>query len=199
MSITEQLKAPFDPRVIHWRTGATNAKKLGVKPWEATKGIALAYINARDVMQRLDDVCGDLWQTEYPFEGCCRIGIKIGDEWVWRSNGAGETDIEGEKGRYSDAFKRAAVLWGLGRYLYFLPNVWCELNRGNISIPPKLPPWAMPGKIAAEQEAKPTRSPEPGFALDDIAKQWLDAINAGDQQLESITDPAFRAFIKSNL
>ena len=149
MSITEQLKAPFDPKVIHWRVGATNAKKLGCKPWEATKGIGLAYIDARDVMKRLDDVCGDFYQVEYPFPGCCRIGIKIKDElanpeWIWRSNGAGATDVEGEKGIYSDAFKRAAVLWGIGRYLYYLPNTWFDLENGKIKGTPTLPSWALP-------------------------------------------------------
>ena len=151
MSITNQLKEPFDPKIVHWRVGATNAKKLNVKPWEATKGIALAYIDARDVMKRLDDVCGDLWQVDYPFDGCCKIGIKIGDEWIWRSNGAGETDVEGEKGKFSDAFKRAAVLWGVGRYLYYLPNVWCDLSNGKITQPPKLPNWAYPKQKEATQ------------------------------------------------
>ena len=117
MSITDELKEPFDRKVVHWRVGATNAKKLGCKPWEATKGIALAYIDARDVMKRLDDVMPDMWQDRYPFEGCCEIGLKIDGEWLWRANGAGVTDVEGEKGQYSDAFKRAAVLWGVGRYL----------------------------------------------------------------------------------
>ena len=144
MSITDQLKAPFDPKVVHWRVGSTNAKKLGCKPWEATSGIALAYIDARDVMKRLDEVCGDNWQVEYPFDGCCRVGIKIGDEWLWRSNGAGETQVEGEKGKYSDAFKRAAVLWGVGRYLYYLDSPWCDLKKGKIQNPPPLPKWALP-------------------------------------------------------
>ena len=98
------LKEPFDPKLIHWRVGATTKDK--------SKGIALAYINARDAMKRLDDVMGMNWQCRYPFEGCCEIGLLINGEWIWRSNGAGETDIEGEKGRYSDAFKRAAVMWG---------------------------------------------------------------------------------------
>jgi hypothetical protein len=33
----------------------------------------------------------------------------------------------------SDAFKRAAVKWGIGRYLYRLPNVWapCEYREHN--------------------------------------------------------------------
>jgi hypothetical protein len=143
-SITAQLKDPFDPKIIHWRVGATNAKKLNCKPWEATKGIGLAYIDARDVMKRFDDVCGDNWQCRYPFEGCCEIGIKIDGEWIWRSNGAGETDVEGEKGRYSDAFKRAAVLWGVGRYLYYLPSKWYDLENGKIKGNPALPSWALP-------------------------------------------------------
>lgn len=142
MSITEQLKQPFDPKIIHWRVGATTGDK--------SKGIALAYIDARDVMKRLDDVCGDKWQCDYPFEGCCRIGIKIDDEWVWRSNGAGETQVEGEKGRYSDAFKRAAVLWGVARYLYYLPNEWVALKpKGRSHVlagTPNLPSWALPKK-----------------------------------------------------
>jgi hypothetical protein len=140
MSITEQLKAPFDPRILHWRVGATTGDK--------SKGIALAYIDARDAMKRLDDICGDAWQAEYPFEGCCRIGIKINDEWLWRSNGAGETQVEGEKGRYSDAFKRAAVLWGIGRYLYYLPNKWVPIKsqgRSHVIVNnPPLPTWALP-------------------------------------------------------
>jgi len=139
-SITQQLKEPFKPDVIHWRVGATTQDK--------SKGIALAYIDARDAMKRLDDVCGDGWQVEYPFEGCCRVGIKIDGEWLWRSNGAGETNVEGEKGRYSDAFKRAAVLWGIGRYLYYLPNEWVALTpKGRshvIAQTPKLPNWALP-------------------------------------------------------
>tara|TARA_R110000851_G_scaffold284617_1_gene438177 strand:- start:1290 stop:1529 length:240 start_codon:yes stop_codon:yes gene_type:complete len=39
-------------------------------------------------------------------------------EWVWKSDGAGETSIEGEKGGFSDAFKRAAVHFGYARELY---------------------------------------------------------------------------------
>ena len=43
MSITSQLKGPFDPKVISWRVGATSKDK--------SSGIALAYLNARDVME----------------------------------------------------------------------------------------------------------------------------------------------------
>jgi hypothetical protein len=139
-NILELLKEPFDLKVISWRVGATNADK--------SKGIALAYIDARDVMKRLDEVMGLEWQDEYPFPGCCRIGLKINGEWIWRSNGADETDVEGVKGQYSDAFKRAAVLWGIGRYLYYLPNTWVALKPQGKSFvlaeTPQLPAWALP-------------------------------------------------------
>ena len=142
-----KLSEPFPEAAIHWRVGSTNAKRLGVKPWEATRGRAFAYINARDVMDRFDEVCGHEWQAEYPFQGCCRIGVKIGDDWVWRANGAGETQVEAEKGQFSDAFKRAAVLWGVGRYLYDIPNQSVPLEDGKIKGGhiPAVPDWAKPG------------------------------------------------------
>ena len=147
MNITAKLKEPFDPKIIHWRVGSTNAKKLNCKPWEATKGIALAYLDARDVMKRLDEVFGLKWQRDYKQVGSiflCGVSIKVDDEWIWRSNVAGETQVEGEKGQGSDSFKRAAVLWGVGRYLYYLPNTWCDLNDGKITNTPKMPTWALP-------------------------------------------------------
>lgn len=128
------LAAPFPPEKVHWRIGATNAKPKATPPVPATKGIALAYIDARDVMERLDEVCGpENWQCRYPHANektCCEIGIYSEERggMIWKANGAGDTDVEGEKGAFSDAFKRAAVLWGIGRYLYDLGNIWVELE-----------------------------------------------------------------------
>jgi len=139
--IYERLKAPFDPKVIHWRIGATTGAK--------DKGIALAYLNARDVMKRLDDVLGfENWQCKYPFSGCCELSVRVGGEWITKSNVAGETQVEGEKGQASDAFKRAAVLFGIGRYLYYLPNTWHPIKAQGrsyvLSGEPSLPKWALP-------------------------------------------------------
>ena len=142
--IWKQLKEPFQPELIHWRVGATSGDKKS--------GIALAYIDARDVMKRLDDVVGTVnWQCRYPFAGCCEIGIReSGDTWIWKSNGAGETDVEGEKGQYSDAFKRAAVMWGVGRYLYYLKNQWVPIvpagRSYKLAETPVLPKWAIPAR-----------------------------------------------------
>ena len=136
--LLDRLTEPFPAKSIHWRVGARTKDK--------TKGIALAYLDARDVMNRLDMVCSpENWQARYPRDGYCEIGIKVDNEWVWKGNGAGETDIEGEKGRYSDALKRCAVVWGVGRYLYYLPKVWVPLKNGQYIItPPELPHWALP-------------------------------------------------------
>ncbi|MCY1218454.1 hypothetical protein D9M72_304030 [compost metagenome] len=84
-------------------------------------------------MDRLDQVCTPaFWQSEH-FDGGngklgCRIGLFIEDQWVWKSDGAGDTDVEAEKGAFSSALKRSAVSWGIGRYLYDIGNVWvpCE-------------------------------------------------------------------------
>lgn len=125
------LFAPFPPSQVSWRIGATTQDK--------TKGIALAYIDARDVMDRLDAVCGPHgWQCDYPHANgktVCRIGIKVGDEWIWKADGAGDSDVEAEKGALSDAFKRAAVRWGIGRYLYDLGETWVAIEpKGRSSV-----------------------------------------------------------------
>lgn len=119
------LSAEFPRDAIHWR--AQTLTRNG------DKALALAYLDARDVMDRLDNVCGpENWQSRYVETAkgrvLCEIGIKVGDEWVWKSDGAGDTAVEGEKGGISDALKRAAVQWGIGRYLYRLDAVWapCE-------------------------------------------------------------------------
>lgn len=119
-----KLRAPFPPEKISWRVGSTNKDK--------NKGMALAYIDARDVMERLDEVCGPRnWQCRYPHANgktVCDIGIKVEGEWVWKADGAGDTDFEAEKGAMSDALKRAAVRWGIGRYLYDIDASWVAIE-----------------------------------------------------------------------
>lgn len=120
----QHLHAPFPPNEIEWRVGSTNADK--------SKGLALAYLTARHVMERLDEVCGvGNWQDRYEFHGkrtVCYLSIRIDGEWVTKADGAGDSEVEAEKGAISDALKRAAVKWGIGRYLYSLGNTWVELE-----------------------------------------------------------------------
>jgi hypothetical protein len=125
MSIFVDLAKPFPPKLISWRVGATNKDK--------TKGMALAFIDARDVIRRLNEAVGaENWQNDYPHANgktVCRIGIRIGDQWVWKSDGAGDSDVEAEKGALSDAFKRAAVRWGVGLYLYDISSPWVAIEQ----------------------------------------------------------------------
>ena len=131
-----KLSAQFPENLVHWRVQGKPYQRNG--KWSA---MALAYIDARDVMDRLDDVCGpENWQVEHIETPrgriLTRIGVKIGGEWVWKSDGAGETAVEGEKGGISDGIKRAAVHWGIGRYLYRLSSPWvaCLVNEKNGNI-----------------------------------------------------------------
>lgn len=121
----DALAAHFPKDAVSWR--AQTLTKDG------KKALALAYIDARDVMERLDKVAGpENWQSSYTETPAgrviCTLSIRIGDEWISKSDGSGSTDIEAEKGGISGALKRAAVSWGIGRYLYEMPNVWapCE-------------------------------------------------------------------------
>ncbi len=124
------LHKPFPAAEIEWRVGSTNSDK--------TSGLALAYLTARHVMDRLDAVCGsENWQDRYEFHGprtVCYLSIRIGDQWVTKADGAGDSDVEAEKGAISDALKRAAVKWGIGRYLYDLGNIWVDLEPAGRSV-----------------------------------------------------------------
>lgn len=107
---------------IDWRVGSTNGDK--------TKGLALGYIDARDLMERLDDVVGGGdWQTFDKKDGdtyYCQLSVM----GCTKTGGAGATDVESEKGGSSDAFKRAGYLFGIGRYLYNLKDhkAWVQLK-----------------------------------------------------------------------
>lgn len=126
--IFKKLSAPFPADRVSWRIGSMTKDK--------TRAMALAYIDARDVMERLDEVVGpENWQNRYPHANgktVCEIGIRIGDEWVWKSDGAGDSDVEKEKGAMSDAFKRAAVRFGIGRYLYDIESPWVAVENNRI-------------------------------------------------------------------
>jgi hypothetical protein len=155
----ELLNAPFAPEDVEWRV--QQKSKDARKPW----AMALAYIDNRAIMERLDAVCGKAgWQTratQLDSGGfLVEIGIKVGDIWVWKGDVSDSTDVEAIKGGYSGAMKRAGAQWGIGRYLYNLDTTFVDLKqkgngvRGDYSLKigdtffvwnkPKLPSWAMP-------------------------------------------------------
>ena len=131
----------------------------------------LDYITARYVMERLDEVVGpEFWQSKHTMVGDkvqCSIGLKIDGEWVWKSDGAGETDIEGEKGSFSDALKRAAVSWGIARDLY--PD---SANHQGATVRPSTPAQTDAGRVPpstrpapVSQDDEPPRCPLHGYPM----------------------------------
>jgi len=100
----------------------------------------VAYIDSRQVQDLLDEICGpENWQSDYKevkgnmFAG---VGIFVNDQWVWKWDCGVESKTEAEKGEASDSFKRAAVKWGVGRFLYDLKIVRLySIQEGNKWLP----------------------------------------------------------------
>lgn len=188
--IFAQLAAPFPADSVRWRIGSTTGDKK--------KGMALAYIDSRDVMERLDTVVGpEKWQNKYPHatsKTCCEIGIKVDGEWIWKSDGAGDTDVEGSKGAFSDAFKRAAVQFGIGRYLYGLGNTWVEIEPAGKSFKikkdqyPKLRA-SLPGNNPPVE--KPPAANDAPLTKDEICTK-LGACTSLDELVATWTEHAVR-------
>lgn len=123
-AILQQLSRPFHPTHVSWKPGAV--AKSG------NKAMALAYGDLRAYMNRLDEVCGLNWAVTYSPWGdkiICHLTI----DGVTRSS-TGEPDKQSERSEIdgtaaeAQAFKRACAMFGLGRYLYSLPNIWAEFD-----------------------------------------------------------------------
>lgn len=118
----EQLKAEMPYK---WRVQSFSKNK--------PKASCVAYVDARDVMNRFDEVVGpEGWQDEYRMVGdkmMAGISIKVDDEWITKWDTGSESKVEAEKGEVSDSFKRAAVKWGPGRFLYSLDIQYVDANK----------------------------------------------------------------------
>jgi hypothetical protein len=158
----KRLRAPFAPEEIEWRVGATTKDK--------TKGMALAFVTNRAIQNRLDEVFGCFgWKNEYrEWRGnsqLCGISVKYEGEWITKWDGASDTDFEATKGGLSDAMKRAAYQWGIGRYLYNLDAVWVPIRPAGKSYvidgpPPTLPAWALPEGYKPPKQSAGQRNQE---------------------------------------
>jgi hypothetical protein len=112
---------------------------IGMKP-QSVKGnraLVVFYCDARDVMDRLDAVIGiGSWQDDYELlpDGSviCRLKICVEDRWITKTDvGSPSEQPDGGdrlKAAFSDALKRAAVKYGIGRYLYSMPNLWADYD-----------------------------------------------------------------------
>lgn len=128
----KKLALPFTFDEIEWRVLRVSKKKPVAQ--------VAAYVDSRAIQKRLDEVVGrENWQNEFETvtgvdnkstAHICKLRIYYPErgEWITKSDGAGCTDVEPIKGGLSNAFKRAASMWSIGRYLYELKNIWADVD-----------------------------------------------------------------------
>lgn len=142
--ILEALGQPFPYSDVHWRMQYVDTTKM--------EGYAVPYLDARAVEDRFDQVLGQKnWNDSYESwhtytetvterdkttvkeirSQLCTIYVYNEErkEWLGKTDGAENTDIESIKGGLSDSFKRAAVKWNVGRYMYKMETVWVKAGK----------------------------------------------------------------------
>jgi hypothetical protein len=160
-ALMQALSAPFDPREVKFKPAVVTGNRA----------LALAYVDARVIQDRLDDVLGvSGWQDEYDClpDGSvvCRLHLRFGDEWITKMDVGGQSEQPDEgdrrKAAFSDALKRAAVKFGIGRYLYRLPTQWCDYDAQKklFTRSPTLPPAALPAKSPAASARPAKQTPK---------------------------------------
>jgi len=125
----KMLQEPFLEDEYEWRVHSCGISND--KPWV----LCLTYVTNRAIQNRLDDTFGPFgWRNEFQKgpEGGVICGLSIWDQdktqWITKWDGAPNTDIEEIKGGLSDSMKRAAVQWGIGRFLYTLKENFAECS-----------------------------------------------------------------------
>jgi hypothetical protein len=213
-----KLIEPFPESDIEWRIGQVGKGDKGI--WAK----AFAYITARAIADRLDEVCGpDKWTTKYeilknelhhPIAVLCTLSILTENGWVGKTNGSEVTDTEPFKGGISAALKRAGSDWGIGRYLYKLDAEYVEIFSGNgkpnkewnyqkhkehgvfFWKPKPLPNWALPKK-------EPNENTQQSTPIEEQPKQIEPAKNPSvisTEQAKAILDHALsRGWTKDDL
>jgi hypothetical protein len=131
-AVLAELAQPFDPEAVEFKAGAVTQDKA--------RALALAYVDSRVYQGRLDAVAPD-WRNEYTREYAgdrvivtCALTVAgvtrqaIGESLQASARSDGSTVIEENAATSAEAqaFKRACSAFGLGRYLYSVPQVWAE-------------------------------------------------------------------------
>lgn len=187
--IAEALRAPFDVSHIDWKPqGKGRNGKVRVVP----------YIDARLAMKRLSEVFGvNHWSDSYKvLVADDKIAVV---ECTIVAGGASHSDVgdceiggytpnlgAALKGAYSDSLKRAAVHFGVGAYLYAMPEFYVDCDSNGHPVKGfqeklKLPSFAIPVKKQTQNDTKSPpqpKQPEPEDSTSDDgdSKEWDDVI-----------------------
>ncbi|MGK0536055.1 Rad52/Rad22 family DNA repair protein [Bacillus sp. 'calajunan'] len=130
-NIMESLQAEFPFEQLGWKITHTFESQGRFFAYVAP------FVDARAIQDRFDEVFGiDKWQVSYEKWGekatKCTISVFLNERWISKEDGSEESDYSSVKGGFSNSLKRAAVLWGVGRYLYNVKPSKVELStRGN--------------------------------------------------------------------
>lgn len=120
-----ELRRPFTTHALQFRI---------LEGRDGKRANCAAYITARTAIDRLNRVCPALWSDHFEeVPGGLRCDLTI--DGVTRSDvgwSSGTADAMSFKALYSDAFKRAAVKFGVGVSLYALPAMVLYVNRGHV-------------------------------------------------------------------
>ena len=144
-ALTTALAAPFEPREVKYKPQMVKNNRC----------LAMAYIDARLIQDRLDEVLGvENWEDGYNIlaDGSvmCRLKCKLGDRWITKTDvGSPSEQPDGGdrlKAAFSDALKCAAVKFGIGRYLYRLAAQWVDYDpvKKQIVQVPQMPAFGLP-------------------------------------------------------
>jgi hypothetical protein len=183
-----KLQEKFPADALEWRIGRSGEKNG--KIWAT----ALPYLTSRAIMDRLDEVCGpENWKNEFREWTVgnqpgvlCGISIRVNGEWITKHDGADNTDVESTKGGFSAAMKRAAVPWGIGRYLYGIGETFAVIDEHGSEFgsfkdsegktkrfrwnPPKLPAAALPSATPPQPSEPRGAAARPAQAVEKTAE-----------------------------
>ena len=173
----DRLRDPFPDAALTWKIQTCGENDRGV--W----ALVVPYLKTDAIRDRLDTVIGPAnWKTEQFIPGPagglqCGLSIRVDGEWLTKWDGADNTEIESIKGGMSDAFKRAARCWGIGRYLTSLDAQFATISdRGTFRGKTKSGTtfrWDPPGVPSVPTPPRQAAVPSPGAAAptSDLAEQ----------------------------
>ena len=169
-----RLEEPFDKDEVKWLVAATSR--------DGRKGRVTPYANPRAYTDRLNEVLtASGWTRQYTVHtispvtrlkkdktiqtGKVLVTCTVTIAGIGCHSGSGEEWADDEKAMTSaeaQAFKRACSCFGLGRYLYNLPETWVDLDgQGKPTRLPALPNWALPKANSATGKINPACGPRP--------------------------------------
>lgn len=201
--IQQELAAFFEAGEVKFKPQSTSK--------DGSKALAIPFVDVRAVTDRLDRVLGvNNWRDSYQTLGggavLCRLEVKFDGEWIAKEDVGGQSEQPDEgdrtKAAFSDALKRAAVKFGVGRYLYNKSiQKWVPFDsqKKRFTEQPRMPPEFLPQPEARDGGARsraassnqPTpQSEQPAQQLPRKALSPHDGVLAYDAKLakEGVSD-----------